>query len=783
MSDPSPRIPGRDRGTPTVSVVVATRNRADILRGSLVRMRAALGGLSAEILIVDDASDACYAETLVGEGLADRVVMMARNSGVDAFNAGAACARGRYLLVLDDDAWVDGSCLVSAVEELDRDATLGAVALHPRHPGTGASEWRFLGVGRPASRCWPLIGPGSLVRASAWRAVGGYERRYFLYGNDTDLALKLLGSGWGVFMRPDLAVWHDCTTASRRPMQWFRLAVRNRVWTARRHARGLPALGYAMASVLEAHWRARCDPRRHVSVMAGAALGLVRRPPGLPANVRRDGRGMVGLFAVRSGRDAVCAAERAAVPSAPEAVAAPLERVTAVVPSLGRHADVCLLLGDLARQRPAGVALDVVVVDNASSPPLETLTTPSGLSVRFVRLNENLGGSGGFNAGMRQAMHGGLRPDAVWLLDSDVRAGRGALRALVGALRDRPGLSAAGSAMLDPHGTGIYEVGGVVDRRSGHYRPAGSGRHRGTTLIDAEYLAATSLLVRASSIERVGLMPDAFLNGDDVEWTVRMARETGTRLFGVAGSVITHPRGQSPTLARYYQALNALRPARVAGLPIRVRVARVCIEAGRAFAMVVLGRGDLAGLHARGLHDCLRRRSARRPGSLRVRPDPGFGPAVAAFARAIGGSSGGAVRLHSRLRLTSQTSGALADALANAGLDALAERVRELRPGDSRRSGVSDAAAGLWRLCCGGQAGATIAPLDEHPSTWGCGRVVLVVWPGGAQLVRGRWRRRAVRGVLCGLWCLALGVGSALRPRRPEVLPRVRCQVGARGES
>lgn len=766
--------PDRHIELPLLSVVVATRNRPETVRASLSRIRA-LAGIAIEVIVVDDASDGVDPGQLVAAGLADFVIRMPRNVGVDAFNAGVACARGRYLLVLDDDAWPDDSSVGRALVVLEGDRHLGAVSLHPRHPKTRRSEWPFVAqVSEPMS-AWPLIGPGSVVRAEAWHAVGGYEAAFFLYSNDTDFALKLLGSGWGVYMDPALVVWHDCPTAVRRPRRWFRLAVRNRIWTVRRHARGIFALKYAVAAWLEAHHRAGFDARRQTHALFGALCGFLGRTPRLPDGVGRSGEGMASIFALRRGRVPAKSSGTAGGRSVLGDVVEEDEvrHVTAVVPSFGRHADIEALLRDLSRLRRGSETFDVIVVDNASDPPLGQVSIPRGLAVEFLRLRANQGGSGGFNAGIERAMQRSNPPTAVWLLDSDVRVCRGALASLLEAVRGRSGLCAAGSAMHDPLERDAYEIGGWVDRRTGRYRPAARGRQSRRTLIDAEYLAATSLLVRTSAIRRVGVLPEAFLNGDDVEWTIRLAAGTGMRLVGVPRSRILHPMGQSPTLARYYQSRNALRPADAAGLPRMARIVRVILEAGRAFAMGTIAQYGLAALHVRGLRDAFRGLPPASPETFELRMASGMQAGVAALARAVQGHGEHSVVLHPRLRLTPSAREDLAAALGAEELAELAGRIRKARVVPPSPLAVRHLWLGLARLLLGPTAPVAIAPIDEHPSVWGCARTVLLVWPGGAELVNGGWRRRSVKAGALAAMCLTYGIGAALRRRPLEPLPQV----------
>jgi len=316
-------------------------------------------------------------------------------------------------------------------------------------------------------------------------------------------------------------------------------------------------------------------------------------------------------------------------------VAGGVWRVWAVVPCFNRARDAQRLLEDLARQRGSDAdpgsrySLDVVLIDNASSPPLaDQLVWPDSLRAEIVRLDANLGGAGGFNEGLRHAIRAGRAGDplaALWLLDSDARLAPDALAALVRVLAKNPSLAAVGSVLADPETREIFEAGGRVDPRTGEYvQPEPRPRADGTwpEVIQAQYLAACSLLVRRSAVERAGLMPDVFLNGDDVAWCLDLRRRTGMDLGAVPGSVAYHSRpDRMRTGARYYAARNAFDAIDRLGLGARARAARAAREVGRAVGQTLIGRDDLARLHLRGLADAIARRSGPAPdGAIEFEP-------------------------------------------------------------------------------------------------------------------------------------------------------------------
>lgn len=168
------------------------------------------------------------------------VVLNERSAGYGAnLNVGVTrlVVEPRYYLLLNDDAYVARGTIEKLRSVLESDSGVGLVGpqlvssdgeMQPSWHGfpTLASELvgmvlapasilRFLGrweagPGRAPSRIdelWP-VGAALLVRAEAFRAVGGFDEGYFLYSEETDLARRLRDAGWEIRVRDDAIVRH-----------------------------------------------------------------------------------------------------------------------------------------------------------------------------------------------------------------------------------------------------------------------------------------------------------------------------------------------------------------------------------------------------------------------------------------------------------------------------------------------------------------------------------------------------------------------------------------------
>lgn len=281
------------------------------------------------------------------------------------------------------------------------------------------------------------------------------------------------------------------------------------------------------------------------------------------------------------------------------------------MPGYNKHADVRLLLEDLAKLDLRGIEMWCVLADNASNPPLSTIPTPPGLVVEHLRLETNTGGAGGFNAGMAHVLRGqGISasrptPDFLWCLDSDARVSKRSLRHLVRAMVRHKKLGVAGSALTDQRLGYVYELGGVVRRHNGEWGPAGASSADHRMLVPADYIAACSLLVRTEDVRATGLMPDVFIHGDDVLWSIAICQKTGKKAAGVPLSKVYHPHFISKwqTWTRYYGCRNSFAPIDRLGLGRWVRARKALVELKRAAAQSLMGMDDLAELHLQGLED------------------------------------------------------------------------------------------------------------------------------------------------------------------------------------
>jgi glycosyltransferase involved in cell wall biosynthesis len=150
MSTTAPEIAERPANFSTleVSVVIPCLNEAESIKACVSAARDALdrGGYDGEVLVVDNASTDGSGQLAADAGA--RVVLQPKRGYGNAYLAGLAAARGRYIVMLDADMTYDAGELPRFVQELEDG---GDIVLGDRMKSIqpGAMPWLHRHVGNP----------------------------------------------------------------------------------------------------------------------------------------------------------------------------------------------------------------------------------------------------------------------------------------------------------------------------------------------------------------------------------------------------------------------------------------------------------------------------------------------------------------------------------------------------------------------------------------------------------------------------------------------------------
>jgi rhamnopyranosyl-N-acetylglucosaminyl-diphospho-decaprenol beta-1,3/1,4-galactofuranosyltransferase len=223
--------------------------------------------------------------------------------------------------------------------------------------------------------------------------------------------------------------------------------------------------------------------------------------------------------------------------------ASPSPRVAAVVVTYNRPVELRLVVEALLTQSHPPDA--VIVFDNGGPvAAAETLEDWAG-AVDIIRGGENLGGAGGFAAGLRHALDAGA--DWVWLMDDDAVPRADALAALLAGWSDLPERAGALCSTVHEFGVPATRHRRRFGRWIGRERPAGPVPY-GEGRVEIDTGSFVGFLVSARAVREVGL-PEAgfFLAYDDTEYSLRLKR-AGWRLWWVPDSIVEHLRSPGARL-------------------------------------------------------------------------------------------------------------------------------------------------------------------------------------------------------------------------------------------
>ena len=217
------------------------------------------------------------------------------------------------------------------------------------------------------------------------------------------------------------------------------------------------------------------------------------------------------------------------------------ETVAVVVVTYNRAALLTRMLAGLAALDRAPDA--VIVVDNASTD--HTATVLEGvreLPLQVIRPEENLGGAGGFHAGLGAAYEQGF--DRIWLLDDDVVPAPDCLSVLL-AVADE--LSDCLMVVREDTQGRLVEKAALkfdlrnplrIKPKTAMVETTYGTRAAMPALVELENIPFEGFMVRRRVVEAIGLPdPGFFIFYDDVDYAIR-ARRAGFHIYGVRDAVL-----------------------------------------------------------------------------------------------------------------------------------------------------------------------------------------------------------------------------------------------------
>jgi len=230
-----------------VSLIIVSFNTREVLRESLQSVVREQGSLRLEIFVVDNNSHDGSVEMVQAEFPHVRVLRSDVNLGFGAANNVALeLAQGRYVVLLNSDAFLLPDSLSLSVDHMNADPSVGLaggrlvgrdMALQPsarmfpsilsdflvmtglahKHPKSkffGRFDRTWADPMQPAEVDW-VPGAFSIIRREALQKVGFFDPEFFLYSEEVDLCRRIQNAGYKIMYWPDIVVIHIGGESSR----------------------------------------------------------------------------------------------------------------------------------------------------------------------------------------------------------------------------------------------------------------------------------------------------------------------------------------------------------------------------------------------------------------------------------------------------------------------------------------------------------------------------------------------------------------------------------------
>ncbi len=212
---------------PEVSIVIPVHNQWSVTAACLRSIAADFSAVGFEVIVVDDASNDNTPHGL-GQVVGIKSVRLDENEGfIAAVNAGIAVARGRFVVLLNNDTIVSPGWLDALVRTAEADPNIGVVGAKLVYPDgrlqeAGGIIWNDASghnYGRdqdPDDPAYNFVrdvdycsGACLLVRRELLATVGGLDARFApAYYEDTDLCFAAREHGFRVVYQPAAVICH-----------------------------------------------------------------------------------------------------------------------------------------------------------------------------------------------------------------------------------------------------------------------------------------------------------------------------------------------------------------------------------------------------------------------------------------------------------------------------------------------------------------------------------------------------------------------------------------------
>ena len=224
-----------------LSIIIVNYNSRSLIEQCLVSVDKAITGINTEIIIVDNNSNDGSKEYLPPKFAHVKFIFNNVNLGfARACNQGFKISFGQYVLFLNPDTILSGTCLKDCISFFQSYPDAGAVGVRMLDEKGNFLKESKRGLPSPSASFYKLFGltamfPGSktfgkyyqghlpenennavdvlsgaflMIKSEVFEKVGGFDESFFMYGEDIDLSLRISQSGFKNYYLGKISVTH-----------------------------------------------------------------------------------------------------------------------------------------------------------------------------------------------------------------------------------------------------------------------------------------------------------------------------------------------------------------------------------------------------------------------------------------------------------------------------------------------------------------------------------------------------------------------------------------------
>lgn len=222
---------------PMVSVVILSYNRLCDLKET-VSVCQGYTYPNLERIVVDNCSvdgSGDYVRSLPAPFVP--IVIGPKNVGsAQGHSVGMRAARGKYVIVMDDDAFVEDEAIYGMVRLFEAHQRLGVVSFNILNHSAEYEPGRVRTYERPyteqeIAQSFNLFTESAAgFRKSVLEEVDYHQYEYFYYGEDTQLSLRILAAGYNIRITENLFAYHKISNVYRDNRMGEKNGIRNAIW-------------------------------------------------------------------------------------------------------------------------------------------------------------------------------------------------------------------------------------------------------------------------------------------------------------------------------------------------------------------------------------------------------------------------------------------------------------------------------------------------------------------------------------------------------------------------